>query len=123
MPWTTVYADSDTVDTFIPCTPWMSTSGITQLRAPFEIAASDANIKLVPAFQTANVYSEPDSGNKQLSMTQESGDGFYFPAKWYDPKTDFEDKQIVRFGFACKLENSGNPALARATGTIQVVSE
>lgn len=123
MPWTMVFADSNVDATFIPVTPWMSTTGIRQLRAPFELAAADSNLEVAPAYQTADVYSDPNATTHDITAAKQSGEGFYFPGDYVDPGSNIKGEQIVRFGYNCILTNSGNPAFAKAMGTVQIVSE
>lgn len=117
MDWLTVCA-VDTTGTFFPATGWMEAGSVGLLRYTFELAGKAGNVSVSPAYQTANVESNPDSGVSFGSA--QTSNGTNFPTAWEDISATTATRRLVRFGFWVKLTTGVSVAFGRAAGVVEL---
>lgn len=107
LPWTTVFGfTTGGSKKFIPATPWMNGATVKRVRAAFELIASQTNLSVTFAYQTANVEDAPDAAVEVGSA--QTTDGMNY-GSLTDISSNSNSKQLIRFGW--NVQNTSAAAL------------
>ncbi len=114
LPWTTIYASSETQE-FLPAMPWMQASEFSSLRVTYEVRGRLGNLRVVPAFQVADVEDTPISVTS--CGTQTSSNGMVYPTTWASPTLN---NQLVRLGWYVDNTSGTDLSMAPIAGVLEI---
>jgi hypothetical protein len=121
LPWTDVHAFTQVgAKKFLPATPWMPAEMAKRARGTFELIASQPNLSVTFAYQTAQVENSPDVA--QDAGAAQQSDGMAYGAMT-DISAATNGKQLVRFGFHCYNTNAAVLVTGRAGGFVDISAD